>query len=310
MKTLNITKERFEKSRYFQKKYGKLEFVSESGDVYKTESGDVIKFAAEKNDKVLGGKGKKPLVKKPISKKPIKDVDDDDMDDTDTVEEPRTKVKRITNFNSLKKYIETNAYNRDVGAAVDGDGRLGSVADEGNIIEWLNEIFKGTNVKVIKPPARYWYDIELKIAEGKSYYTNIKTTAGGADNISSKEGVLYYLSGGKTSDFKTFMKTRGKFQLNEGDETADYFLLVMFKNSKKMLFTSLGRLGSLTPNFYNQPFQIPWNRTENQDGRAGGRSPLEQKQYVASIWYKSISQGLEKLDYLRNTFKNIAGEFV
>ena len=115
---------------------------------------------------------------------------------------------------------------------------------------WLNEIFDGTNVEVIKPPARYWYDIELKVGS-KSYYTNIKTTAGGADNISSKEGVLYYLSGGQTSDYKTFMKNRGQFSLNDGDETADYFLLVMFKNSKKIIFTSLGRLGVLTPNFYN-----------------------------------------------------------
>lgn len=303
MKTLNITKERFEESRYFQKKYGKLEFVSESGDVYKTESGDIIKFAAEKKDAGINGKNKESLSKKSFSQEPYNDIDDE-------IETPKVRVKRITNFNALKKHIETNAYNRDVGAAVDGDGRLGSVADEGNIIEWLNEIFEGTNVKVIKPPARYWYDIELQIAPGKSYYTNIKTTAGGADNISSKEGVLYYLSGGKTSDFKTFMKTRGKFQLNDGDETADYFLLVMFKNSKKMIFTSLGRLGSLTPNFYNQPFQIPWNRSDNQDGKADGRSPLEQKQYVASIWYRSISQGLEKLDYLRNTFKNIAGDFV
>ena len=43
-KTLNITRERYEKSRYFQKKYGKLEYVSESGDVYKTSKGKVLMF--------------------------------------------------------------------------------------------------------------------------------------------------------------------------------------------------------------------------------------------------------------------------
>ena len=47
MKKLNITKERFEKSRYFQKKYGKLEYVSESGNLYKTNLGTVLKFAIE-----------------------------------------------------------------------------------------------------------------------------------------------------------------------------------------------------------------------------------------------------------------------
>ena len=44
MKKLNITKEQFNKSRYFQKKYGKLEYVSESGNLFKTNKGKVLKF--------------------------------------------------------------------------------------------------------------------------------------------------------------------------------------------------------------------------------------------------------------------------
>ena len=44
MKKLNITKEHFEKSNYFNKKYGKLEYVSESGKLYKTDKGQVLKF--------------------------------------------------------------------------------------------------------------------------------------------------------------------------------------------------------------------------------------------------------------------------
>lgn len=51
MKKLNITKERYEKSRYFSKKYGKLEYVSESGDVYKTDKGKVLKFVKESVDR-------------------------------------------------------------------------------------------------------------------------------------------------------------------------------------------------------------------------------------------------------------------
>ena len=47
MKKLNITKERFEKSRYFTRKYGKLEYVSESGNLYKTSRGKVLKFVKE-----------------------------------------------------------------------------------------------------------------------------------------------------------------------------------------------------------------------------------------------------------------------
>lgn len=44
MKKLNITKEQFNKSQYFQKKYGKLEFVSESGKLFKTSKGKVLMF--------------------------------------------------------------------------------------------------------------------------------------------------------------------------------------------------------------------------------------------------------------------------
>ena len=47
MKKLNITKEQFEKSRYFKNKYGTLEYVSESGNVFKTNKGQVLKFVKE-----------------------------------------------------------------------------------------------------------------------------------------------------------------------------------------------------------------------------------------------------------------------
>lgn len=52
MKKLKVTKERFEKSRYFQKKYGKLKYVSESGNIYKTAKGNVIQFVNEAREYV------------------------------------------------------------------------------------------------------------------------------------------------------------------------------------------------------------------------------------------------------------------
>ena len=50
MKKLNITKEHFEKSRYFQKKYGNLEYVSESGNLFKTDKGKVLMFNEESEE--------------------------------------------------------------------------------------------------------------------------------------------------------------------------------------------------------------------------------------------------------------------
>ena len=49
MKKLNITKKQFSESKYFTTKYGKLKYVSESGNVYKTDKGNVLKFKESKN---------------------------------------------------------------------------------------------------------------------------------------------------------------------------------------------------------------------------------------------------------------------
>ena len=50
MKKLNITKEAFEKSKYFTNKYGTLEYVSESGKVFKTSKGKLLKFKESIDD--------------------------------------------------------------------------------------------------------------------------------------------------------------------------------------------------------------------------------------------------------------------
>ena len=52
MKKLNVTKERFEKSRYFRLKYGKLKYVSESENVFRTDKGHVLRFVKEAREYV------------------------------------------------------------------------------------------------------------------------------------------------------------------------------------------------------------------------------------------------------------------
>ena len=49
MKKLNITKKQFNESNYFQKKYGTLKYVSESGKIYKTSKGKILKFKESGN---------------------------------------------------------------------------------------------------------------------------------------------------------------------------------------------------------------------------------------------------------------------
>ena len=50
MKKRNITKEAFEKSKYFTNKYGTLEYVSESGKIFKTSKGKLLKFKESIDD--------------------------------------------------------------------------------------------------------------------------------------------------------------------------------------------------------------------------------------------------------------------
>lgn len=47
MKKLNITKEQFEKSKYFKNKYGTLKYISESGKTFKTSKGNILRFVKE-----------------------------------------------------------------------------------------------------------------------------------------------------------------------------------------------------------------------------------------------------------------------
>ena len=59
MKKLNITKKQFSESNYFQKKYGTLKYVSESGNVYKTDKGNVLRFDEGLKREVVPMNGRK-----------------------------------------------------------------------------------------------------------------------------------------------------------------------------------------------------------------------------------------------------------
>ena len=50
MKKLNITKKQYDESKYFNKKYGALKFVSESGKLYKTDKGVVLALESADDD--------------------------------------------------------------------------------------------------------------------------------------------------------------------------------------------------------------------------------------------------------------------
>ena len=137
------------------------------------------------------------------------------------------------------------------------DGRVNSIDDEGTIIDLLIEEYGEENI--IKPPARWWWDV--KIFE---YYFNLKSSAYGtaADNFSSKAAILYALT--DLPEDKLNVSSWKKFQdalINHGgkENNRDYYIFSLNKKNNEVHLTSLKSLSKLTPNGNNLPFQIKWS---------------------------------------------------
>ena len=115
MKKLNITKEQFEKSRYFKNKYGKLEYVSESGKVFKTNKDKVLMF----KEAIMGGGEYEPSYdddEEPLAEWKVGDRVNIDVwqvqweyDDDDLADLPKTGWK-IINVERDENYDDCDGY--------------------------------------------------------------------------------------------------------------------------------------------------------------------------------------------------------
>ena len=99
MKKLPITKEAFEKSRYFKSKYGKLEYVSESGKVFKTDKGKILKFK-ESNERMSDNEAQINDFLEKIGDYLMSDYGVDD------VEKYRFGDRIIVEYNGASYYVE------------------------------------------------------------------------------------------------------------------------------------------------------------------------------------------------------------
>lgn len=170
-------------------------------------------------------------------------------------------------FNFLKNEIENSFLsNSELYHSTTGDGRLDSAESEIVIIKHLKSLFsENKNIEVLDAPRRrHWYDVLIKIDE-QIYPINIKITSGeGADNVSSKEGLFYALTGmwpettrGLThwQSYNTLLTNNFNASLN-----TDYYFIIYFKEDETFLFTSLKRINELSPNGNNLPFQCNWSK--------------------------------------------------
>ena len=152
----------------------------------------------------------------------------------------------------------------------DADGRVNSGVNEHEILDALQASEYGRIIEL--PPPRCWYDFAIKNMYGE-IYVNIKVSDlnnSAADNLSSKQGMGYALTGIKNipDNWRGFNETIA----NNIRNGYDYYFLVVNKNNPRDVFwTSLKRIQRLQPNGNNLPFQCNWasnrewsNRTEEE----------------------------------------------
>lgn len=180
------------------------------------------------------------------------------------------------------------------------DGRIDSALFEKAIIQEIEKLSAIHNFRYSIPAKRHWYDI--KIVKGNEiFYINIKVTQGNnADNISSKLGFLYAVTGCDIDNHKSLSKWApfNDFLVENVDYScnADYYFLVYYKETEKILFTSLKQIETLIPNGNNLPFQTVWNKAVVPTNR----SNEEQTIYLIRVFQQSF---LKKVSGLENILR-------
>jgi hypothetical protein len=157
------------------------------------------------------------------------------------------------------------------------DQRINSINDESTIIKKIINLYKTNkflNYKLDIGPPRHWYDFALINNEDNDDIIpfNIKVSSLNTDNISSKKGIFYALTGENPENHKidrwdSFMKKIFELIPSSFPSYKDYYFLVF---NKKVIndcyWTSLKNLNELNSNASNLPFQSNWekNRTRKE----------------------------------------------
>ena len=208
-------------------------------------------------------------------------------------------------FSELKEILESENFNiNTLIHSTTGDGRLESAESEVLVTEFLKIVHSEINISNI-PTKRYWYDILIEY-KGEKYPINIKMTSnsGSADNVGSKIGMFYALTGiwpdnvKGLNQWKTFNE-----KLTENfnpTNNSDYYFLVCFKDTGKFLFTSLKQIETLVPNGNNLPFQCNWGNNIIPTNR----SNEEQSYYIINTFIESFVRKISGLDILINWRNN------
>lgn len=176
------------------------------------------------------------------------------------------------------------------------DGRINSIYNETQTIDIISNKYK-----CIIPESRCWYDICI-IDNDIKYYINIKCTSlkhKNNDNISSKKGLFYSLTGKNDisiNTWDTFIKNL-KLYIKETDK--DYYFIIINKDDiKKSYITSLKHLNKIVPNGNNLPFQSKWA----DNNIIIERSFIDYKNFVLNCLSKSLELRASAYIQWKDTF--------
>ena len=195
-------------------------------------------------------------------------------------------------YEELKKIIESKSYDGYLNHFA-MDERVNSYLSKNPIKYMLQDMFPEN---FIMASTRAWYDIGLYFGS-KFFPISIKITNGDkTDNVGSKKGMFYCMTGinldeqegrEKIIRYKSFPDFNINLVANYNPNTeADYYYLVLFKDTRRILFTSMKHLRIVEPNGHNLPFQCRWsdNMTDAQ------RCSNLQCQYLMDTYLESFQQ--------------------
>lgn len=196
---------------------------------------------------------------------------------------------------------------------LNNDGRINSIINENEVIKIFLKIYKTipifNKMNLIieeQPKPRHWYDILIRNNDNSFYCPiNIKISDFSnfsADNISSKEGLYFSLTGQiKDKCPNTWGKYFFLLSKNIKESDTDYFFIVINKNNNdEIIFNSMRRLKSLTPNGNNPPFQCKWS--ENKD--IINRTFDESKFFLIETLSMTVKKRAQILEEFNNFFKD------
>ena len=174
-----------------------------------------------------------------------------------------------------------NNFNISISLSSHEDGRVASIIDEQDLKEIIKEKCEENNLEFQNMPPRAWCDFKIN---GTPF--NLKEGTGkSADNLSSKKGLVYALTGKEIKDTSSHEEAIQTI-LKEGFNDSDYGIIFYNKNTHTFKVSSLKNIDTdlLVSNGSNLPFQIKLGKLDDILDHSSNNQNIELlKKYLESI---------------------------